>query len=79
MYFKRAEIVMRSIIIKANIDSLFSLDVSYMRILTMNRTSINKYLIRYRWFRSLPMKIDITLNCIVYRDEARRGMGSQVP
>ncbi len=35
----------------------------------MNKNAIKKYLIRYRWFRSLPMKIDITLNCIVYRDE----------
>lgn len=31
--------------------------------------SIKKYLIRYRWFRSLPINVNIKLRNIVYHDD----------
>ena len=30
---------------------------------------IRKYLIRYKWFRRLPIQVKYTLECMVYRDQ----------
>jgi predicted RNase H-like HicB family nuclease len=33
------------------------------------KQSIRKYLIRYKWFRRLPVHVKFTMDCMVYRDD----------